>query len=156
TGEETNPGFNNIIDYMSRVRHADQKAFIPAFDVQSLLPKDLGRFYRYNGSLTTPPCYQSVFWTVFHERVQISKAQLLKMETILYSSKAQEADRMLLQDNFRMTQPLNHRVVFASFSAGCKEKSTIKTAEQCYYSNKCIIYLHINCCMICIFSELYV
>ncbi|XP_047217350.1 carbonic anhydrase 14 isoform X5 [Girardinichthys multiradiatus] len=117
TGEETNPGFNNIIDYMSRVRHADQRAFIPAFDVQSLLPKDLGRFYRYNGSLTTPPCYQSVFWTVFHERVQISKAQLLKMETILYSSKAQEADRMLLQDNFRMTQPLNHRVVFASFSA---------------------------------------
>ncbi|MED6263160.1 hypothetical protein CHARACLAT_001545 [Characodon lateralis] len=117
TGEETNPGFNNIIDYMSRVRHADQRAFIPAFDVQSLLPKDLGRFYRYNGSLTTPPCYQSVFWTVFHERVQISKAQLLKMETILYSSKVQEADRMLLQDNFRMTQPLNHRVVFASFSA---------------------------------------
>ncbi|KAK5599873.1 hypothetical protein CRENBAI_014472 [Crenichthys baileyi] len=117
TGEETNPGFNNIIDYMSRVRHADQRAFIPAFDVRSLLPKDLGRFYRYNGSLTTPPCFQSVFWTVFHERVQISKAQLLKMETILYSSKPQEADRMLLQDNFRMTQPLNHRVVFASFSA---------------------------------------
>uniref|UniRef100_A0A3B5BAR2 Carbonic anhydrase XIV n=1 Tax=Stegastes partitus TaxID=144197 RepID=A0A3B5BAR2_9TELE len=91
------------------------RAFIPAFDVQSLLPKDLGRYYRYNGSLTTPPCYQSVFWTVFHERVQISKAQL---ETILYSSKAEEADRMLLQDNYRATQPLNHRVVFASFSAG--------------------------------------
>lgn len=55
---------------------SDQRAFIPAFDVQSLLPKDLGRYYRYNGSLTTPPCYQSVVWTVFHERVQISKAQV--------------------------------------------------------------------------------
>uniref|UniRef100_A0A8C6PLV6 Carbonic anhydrase XIV n=1 Tax=Nothobranchius furzeri TaxID=105023 RepID=A0A8C6PLV6_NOTFU len=51
-------------------------AFIPAFDVQSLFPEDLGRYYRYNGSLTTPPCYQSVIWTVFHERVQISKAQV--------------------------------------------------------------------------------
>ncbi|TMS11300.1 Carbonic anhydrase 14 [Larimichthys crocea] len=80
-------------------------------------PNDLGRYYRYNGSLTTPPCYQSVIWTLFHERVQISKAQLLKMETILYSSKAEEPDRMLLQDNYRSTQPLNHRVVFASFSA---------------------------------------
>ncbi|XP_054904082.1 carbonic anhydrase 14 isoform X4 [Poeciliopsis prolifica] len=117
TGEETNPGFNNILNYMSRIRHADQKAFIPAFDVQSLLPKDLGRYYRYNGSLTTPPCYQSVIWTVFHERVQISKAQLLKMEMMLYSSKVQEVDRMLLQDNFRKTQPLNHRIIFASFSA---------------------------------------
>uniref|UniRef100_A0A3B3XZK0 carbonic anhydrase n=1 Tax=Poecilia mexicana TaxID=48701 RepID=A0A3B3XZK0_9TELE len=117
TGDETNPGFNNILNYMSRIRHADQRAFIPAFDVQSLLPKDLGRYYRYNGSLTTPPCYQSVIWTMFHERVQISKAQLLKMEMMLYSSKIQEADRMLLQDNFRITQPLNHRVIFASFSA---------------------------------------
>ncbi|XP_029958327.1 carbonic anhydrase 14 isoform X3 [Salarias fasciatus] len=117
TGEETNPGFDNILNYLSRIRHADQKAFIPAFDVQSLLPKDLGRYYRYNGSLTTPPCYQSVIWTLFRERVQISKAQLLKMETILYSSKSDEPDRMLLQDNYRTTQPLNHRVVFTSFSA---------------------------------------
>ncbi|XP_030014520.1 carbonic anhydrase 14 isoform X1 [Sphaeramia orbicularis] len=117
TGEETNTAFNNILNYLSRIRHADQKALIPAFDVQSLLPKDLGRYYRYNGSLTTPPCYQSVFWTVFSEKVQISKAQLYKMETILYSSKAEEKDRMLLQDNYRMTQPLNHRVIFASFSA---------------------------------------
>uniref|UniRef100_A0A3Q4BLN0 Alpha-carbonic anhydrase domain-containing protein n=1 Tax=Mola mola TaxID=94237 RepID=A0A3Q4BLN0_MOLML len=116
TGEETNPAFNNILNYLSRIRHA-QKVNIPAFDVQSLLPKDLGRYYRYNGSLTTPPCYQSVIWTLFNERVQISKAQLLKMETILYSSKAEDADRMLLQDNYRTTQPLNHRVIFSSFSA---------------------------------------
>ncbi|CAB1445925.1 unnamed protein product [Pleuronectes platessa] len=160
TGEETNDAFNNILNYLSRIRHADQKASIPAFDVQSLLPKDLKRYYRYNGSLTTPPCYQSVIWSVFHERVQVSKAQcgrmlrqpklpllpmlplrgctgelglsqpgspgvrgaghskqLLKMETILYSSKAKDPDRMLLQDNYRTTQLLNHRVVFASFSA---------------------------------------
>ncbi|XP_068425628.1 carbonic anhydrase 14 isoform X4 [Clinocottus analis] len=117
TGEETNPAFNNILNYLSRIRHADQKVFIPAFDIQSLLPKDLGRYYRYNGSLTTPPCYQSVMWTLFNERVQISKAQLLRMETILYSSKAKDPYRMLLQDNYRVTQPLNHRVAFASFSA---------------------------------------
>ncbi|XP_049587659.1 carbonic anhydrase 14 isoform X2 [Syngnathus scovelli] len=117
TGEETNPSFNNIINYLSRVRHADQKVLIPAFDVQSLLPTDLGRYYRYNGSLTTPPCYQTVIWTLFHERVQISKAQLLKMETLLYSSRAEDPDRMLLQDNYRATQPLNHRVIFASFTA---------------------------------------
>ncbi|KAM8869469.1 carbonic anhydrase 14 isoform 3-T3 [Spinachia spinachia] len=117
TGEETNTAFNNILNYLSRIRHADQKVFIPAFDVQTLLPTDLGRYYRYNGSLTTPPCYQSVTWTVFNERVQISKAQLLKLETILYSSKATDPDRMLLQDNYRATQPTNHRVAFASFSA---------------------------------------
>ncbi|XP_077455892.1 carbonic anhydrase 14 isoform X2 [Stigmatopora argus] len=117
TGDETNPAFNNIINFLGRIRHANQKVFIPAFDVQSLLPDDLGRYYRYNGSLTTPPCYQSVVWTLFHERVEISKAQLLRMETLLYSSEAGNPDRMLLQDNYRSTQPLNHRMVFASFTA---------------------------------------
>ncbi|XP_056902068.1 carbonic anhydrase 14 isoform X2 [Takifugu flavidus] len=117
TGEETNPAYDSILNYLSRVRHADQKVNIPAFDIQSLLPKDLRRYYRYNGSLTTPPCHQSVTWTLFHERVQISKAQLLKMETTLYSSRSADADKMLLQDNFRSPQPLNHRVVLTSFSA---------------------------------------
>lgn len=47
-----------------------------------------------------------------------SPLQLLKLETILYSSKAEAKDRMLLQDNYRATQPLNHRLVFTSFTAG--------------------------------------
>uniref|UniRef100_A0A665TUN6 Carbonic anhydrase XIV n=1 Tax=Echeneis naucrates TaxID=173247 RepID=A0A665TUN6_ECHNA len=125
TGEETNPAFNNILNYLSH-----QKVSIPAFDIQSLLPKDLGRYYRYNGSLTTPPCHQSVIWTVFHERIQISKAQLLKMETILYSSKADDPDRMLLQDNYRATQPLNHRIIFASFSQS--ERLTEREGGLCW------------------------
>uniref|UniRef100_A0A3Q1G6Q0 Carbonic anhydrase XIV n=1 Tax=Acanthochromis polyacanthus TaxID=80966 RepID=A0A3Q1G6Q0_9TELE len=98
------------------------KVFIPAFDVQSLLPKDLGRYYRYNGSLTTPPCYQSVIWTLFHERVQISKAQV----RFRHRHTTGIADRMLLQDNYRTTQALNHRVVFASFSAGQTESFCVR------------------------------
>ncbi|XP_067367668.1 carbonic anhydrase 14 isoform X7 [Channa argus] len=42
---------------------------------------------------------------------------LMKMETILYSSKVDDDDRIQLQDNYRKTQPLNARVVFTSFSA---------------------------------------
>uniref|UniRef100_A0A665TUP1 Carbonic anhydrase XIV n=1 Tax=Echeneis naucrates TaxID=173247 RepID=A0A665TUP1_ECHNA len=94
------------------------KVSIPAFDIQSLLPKDLGRYYRYNGSLTTPPCHQSVIWTVFHERIQISKAQVRYRHSSQIHYKADDPDRMLLQDNYRATQPLNHRIIFASFSAG--------------------------------------
>lgn len=44
------------------------------------------------------------------------------METSLYSSKVEEADKMLLQDNYRSTQPLNRRLVLVSFAAGKTEE----------------------------------
>ncbi|XP_034144546.1 carbonic anhydrase 14 isoform X2 [Esox lucius] len=115
TGEEDNPAFWNILNYLGRIRHAGQSVSIPAFDVQSLLPPDLGRYYRYNGSLTTPPCFQSVLWTVFTETIKISRTQLTKLETVLYTSKEEDSNRLLMQDNYRMTQPLNDRTVLSSF-----------------------------------------
>ncbi|XP_055766257.1 carbonic anhydrase 14-like isoform X2 [Salvelinus fontinalis] len=114
TGEEANQAFWNILNYLGRVRHAGQSVSIPAFDVQSLLPSDLGRYYRYNGSLTTPPCFQSVLWTLFTETVKISHTQLMKLETVLYASK-EDADRVVMQDNYRTPQPLNDRTILSSF-----------------------------------------
>ncbi|CAB1334525.1 unnamed protein product [Coregonus sp. 'balchen'] len=114
TGEEANPAFWNILNYLGRVRHAGQSVSIPAFDVQSLLPSDLGRYYRYNGSLTTPPCFQSVLWTLFTETVKISHTQMMKLETVLYASK-EDADRVVMQDNYRTPQPLNDRTILSSF-----------------------------------------
>ena len=32
--------------------------------------KDLSSFYSYKGSLTTPPCYQSVRWIVLKEPIK--------------------------------------------------------------------------------------
>ncbi|XP_035261192.1 carbonic anhydrase 14 isoform X1 [Anguilla anguilla] len=115
TGEDTNPAFENIINYLENIKHAGQRAPIPAFDVQSLLPLNLGRYFRYNGSLTTPPCFQSVLWTVFADRVAVSHVQLRKLETALFSGPAEESDSLPLQDNYRHPQPLNRRLVLASF-----------------------------------------
>ncbi|EAW53574.1 carbonic anhydrase XIV, isoform CRA_e [Homo sapiens] len=59
----------------------DQKTSVPPFNLRELLPKQLGQYFRYNGSLTTPPCYQSVLWTVFYRRSQISMEQVSGGET---------------------------------------------------------------------------
>ncbi|XP_030641417.1 carbonic anhydrase 14 [Chanos chanos] len=114
-GEETNQAYANIINYLHRIKHAGQSVAIPAFDVRTLLPADLGLYYLYNGSLTTPPCYQSVLWTLFTQTVKISLAQLLKLETVMYSTKADVSEPTLLQDNYRTTQPLHNRTVLSSF-----------------------------------------
>lgn len=56
--------------------HSDQKVQIPGFNIRALLPSRLDEYYRYDGSLTTPPCYPSVLWTLFRNPVTISRKQV--------------------------------------------------------------------------------
>uniref|UniRef100_A0A8C9UEQ6 Carbonic anhydrase 14 n=1 Tax=Serinus canaria TaxID=9135 RepID=A0A8C9UEQ6_SERCA len=53
-----------------------QTVAIPSFSIRELLPEHLERYYRYNGSLTTPPCSQSVLWSLLPQPVRISRAQV--------------------------------------------------------------------------------
>ena len=66
-------------------------------DLMSLLPKDKDSF-RYNGSLTTPPCSEAVKWIVLDEPIEMSKEQIDKF-------------RNIFPDNHRPVQSLNEREV---------------------------------------------
>ncbi|XP_048212494.1 carbonic anhydrase 14 [Perognathus longimembris pacificus] len=113
-GETENPAYEHILSHLHEIRHKDQKTSVPPFRVGELLPPQLEQFFRYNGSLTTPPCYQSVLWTVFNQRAQISMEQLEKLQETLFSTE-EESSEPLVQ-NYRAPQPLNQRTVFASFT----------------------------------------
>ncbi|CAG2176897.1 unnamed protein product, partial [Oppiella nova] len=48
-----------------------QNPIQPTIKLENLLPNDLTLFFRYKGSLTTPPCYEAVTWLVFHDTTDI-------------------------------------------------------------------------------------
>ncbi|KAM5129458.1 carbonic anhydrase 14-like [Mantella aurantiaca] len=115
TGPRDNPGFANIINFLDRVSYADQSVTIPSFNVEELLPTKLDQYFRYGGSLTTPPCFQSVTWTVFYNPVQISRSQMDKLRTTLHSTPLSRPPEAL-RNNVRDIQPVNKRTVYSSFA----------------------------------------
>ena len=44
--------------------------------LQDLMPENTDRYFRYVGSLTTPPCNEAVVWTLFNDAVRISSRQV--------------------------------------------------------------------------------
>jgi len=55
---------------------SDDEATLRPVPLLSLLPINLNNYYRYHGSMTSPPCSEVVSWTVFHELVDISARQV--------------------------------------------------------------------------------
>jgi carbonic anhydrase len=64
----------------------------------ALLPESHD-YYRFDGSLTTPPCSEGVTWLVMKEPVTASKAQIAHFA------------RVMGHPNNRPVQPLNGRIV---------------------------------------------
>ena len=66
----------NLCGTPAQVLSTDSETWVPGLDVSALLPSDLSLYFRYEGSLTTPPCAQGVIWTVFNQTVKLSAKQV--------------------------------------------------------------------------------
>ncbi|KIH65799.1 hypothetical protein ANCDUO_03875 [Ancylostoma duodenale] len=91
-GSEVCPSYNVFEKY----------AYSPA----GLLPKDTVTFFRYEGSLTTPPCTEGVVWTILVQPRYVSENEL----NFLRQHITTEGE--LLRYNWRPTQPLNNRTIY--------------------------------------------
>ncbi|EHJ9984839.1 carbonic anhydrase family protein [Vibrio parahaemolyticus] len=86
------------------IRHIPEKDntdfFSDGFKIRELLPES-ARYYRFNGSLTTPPCSEGVRWFVLKDTQSLSKEQASKFMSVM-------------GQNNRPLQPLNARVVLSN------------------------------------------
>jgi len=113
--KEDNPVLDTLIHAVEEVAHKGPNDIIDMdwVDPQSLIPSKTNHFFRYDGSLTTPPCLENVIWTVFSEKQTISEAQLERFRGCFYQNN--DGEEVPLVDNFRPPQPLHGREIYASF-----------------------------------------
>ena len=90
---EGNKAFSDI---MAVAPHEEGEAQLHApLDPASLLPRDRD-FYRYEGSLTTPPCSEVVEWNVFTHTLEVARADI-------------DAFKAIFPMNARPLQQINRR-----------------------------------------------
>ena len=111
-----NPVLNVIVDKLEKIRFQTDNVTLDSLQPYLFLPHDITQFYTYNGSLTTPGCYESVQWFVFNHTFGISEVQLKKFRSSIFEGKRQDTKNSPLSDDFRPVQPLNGRTVTRSFS----------------------------------------
>lgn len=103
---------------VSQLVNESDSIAITDFTMSSLLP-DSKDYYHYAGSLTTPPCNESVQWFVLKNRITVPAAYLENLRMI--RGRNGEA----LTYNFRMVQELNGRVVYTPGSGAVMTTSSL-------------------------------
>ncbi|XP_051492014.1 carbonic anhydrase 4 [Apus apus] len=110
--KEENKNFATLINELENIKYKGQTAQMEALPLSSLLPpeEELGRYYRYEGSLTTPDCHEGVIWTVFERPIELSIVQISQFSTVHFEGKNSTS----MAENFRPAQFLNERKVYWS------------------------------------------
>ena len=98
--KKSNPFIQTLIDAGLPAKNGDTTVTYTLIDLADALTST-SSYYTYPGSLTTPPCSETVTWIVLQKPVKFSQAQF-------------ESFRRILGNDFRPLQDLNGRTVRAT------------------------------------------
>ncbi|KAM4044315.1 carbonic anhydrase 4 [Anomaloglossus baeobatrachus] len=107
----TNSHYANLISGLSKIGSPGTTTTVSKVTLQDLIPvsKDLEVFYRYQGSLTTPSCAETVTWTLFSKPIKLDKSQIAA-----FYGNLKYSDGKNMGENFRPVQDLNERKITTS------------------------------------------
>ncbi|CAL4215093.1 unnamed protein product, partial [Meganyctiphanes norvegica] len=103
-----NEALKVLTSAMDKIRYAGSWSELSPFPIAGLLPST-GNYITYEGSLTQPPCHETVNWILMNKPIYIEKQQLHSLRKLHQGNVLKPKARMV--NNFRPTQQLHHRTL---------------------------------------------
>ncbi|XP_049835561.1 carbonic anhydrase 13-like [Schistocerca gregaria] len=105
--------FQKIVDALPKITLKGQKTELSdPVDPNKLLP-DFSQYWTYEGSLTTPPCNESVIWMISKQPIRVSGSQLSAFRSLRCYGPGEQCpcDELqgLVVKNYRPPVPLGNR-----------------------------------------------
>ncbi|KAK6295938.1 hypothetical protein J4Q44_G00336510 [Coregonus suidteri] len=106
----SNKKYDSIINALNTINKPSSNTTLSGVSLDMFIPSqcNMTSYFRYQGSLTTPPCAEAVVWTIFENTIPLSRQQLAAF------SQLQFADGKPMVGTYRPNQPLNGRQVYRS------------------------------------------
>nr|XP_046245483.1 carbonic anhydrase 4b [Scatophagus argus] len=105
-----NKKFDPLINALKFVRQPVSSTTLKGVSLEMFtqLPKNMAKYFRYNGSLTTPDCTEAVIWSLFESTIPLSKEQISAFSHLQFS------DGKQMVRTYRPVQPMNGRQIYYS------------------------------------------
>ncbi|CAF0825193.1 unnamed protein product [Adineta steineri] len=102
TGHVTSAEWIKYLSKVGQLKHVNQTIALN-LTLGSLFTSDTTKYWRYSGSLTTPPCTEGIIWTIFEHPIVVSEDYFDLLRDNIYAK------------DYRSPQRINGRKVFRSY-----------------------------------------
>ncbi|XP_049431696.1 carbonic anhydrase 4b [Epinephelus fuscoguttatus] len=108
--KSANKKFDPLLNALKYITRPTNSTILKGVSLEMLIPpqKNMNKYFRYDGSLTTPNCAEAVVWSLFEDTIPLSRKQLTAFSKLKFS------DGKQMVKTFRPVQPLNGREVYYS------------------------------------------
>ncbi|XP_056138772.1 carbonic anhydrase 4b [Lampris incognitus] len=105
-----NKKFGPFISALKNIKHPNTNTTLSSVSLDMLIPpqSNMTKYFRYQGSLTTPGCAEAAIWTLFENAILLSRQQLAAFSQLQFSN------GVPMVNTYRPVQPLNSRQVYYS------------------------------------------